>query len=149
MKKVLIVVGSVALGVIVLLGIGIGSMMYFGRDLDSSSKEFVDQAIPAVCTGWDASALTSRSSQQLLDATPEAKIAELMAAFSGMFGPMTKYGGSKGDSNMMLNIPHGLLVTARYQAEVTFEKGRGTILIRLNREDGKWKLLQFNVSPTK
>lgn len=145
MKKTLQVLGIVFIAVVVLLGCFIGYAAFTGKKLDASSKEYVDSAIPAIVSNWSEVELTNRAAPQLMQGSTPEELSKLFHWLSSL-GPMKKYCGSKGDSNVFVSPQQGKTVSARYTACAQFEKGDATInVLLIQNKEKAWQIAGFHV----
>jgi len=146
MRKMLVVLGWVFLGVLVILGGFVGYFFYVGSGLDASSKAYVDQSVPAIVASWSKDELLRRASPELRKAIPdEQQVAQLFGKLSQL-GKLERYEGSKGDANISVTAQAGKMITASYIANAKFEKGSAQITIRLIQKGTQWQILYFYVN---
>lgn len=146
MKKFLMFLGVIFLGLIVFAVIG-GSVLHsVGSRLDEESKLYVDEAIPAVVGMWDSQELLDRASPEFLGATAQKDVEHLFEIFAKRLGPLKEYRGPQGESNMFVDAAKGKIITAAYSAEAEFEKGPATIQMRIILRNDEWKILNFRVN---
>jgi len=143
----LAVVGAVLLGLLLLVGGFIGYIAYVGNGLDKSSKEYVDQAIPAIVTGWSPDELVKRESKAFQKATTDEQLIKLFAAFRKL-GALKNYEGCKGDANVNYTPNSGKVITATYLGRATFEAGEAEIKVILIQENGVWRIQGFRIDST-
>lgn len=143
MKKLLVILGVISLGLVVLVGALIGYAAFTGGKLDSSSKAYVDANLPPIISGWSEIELRRRASPEFLRATP----AGLDRLFSKLkqLGPLKRYEGSRGGSRISLTTQNGKVVSAGYVASAVFQNGSARIRVGLIREGGQWRILSFYV----
>lgn len=147
MKKFFITLGIFFLVLILLGAIGIGYFAYQGNRLDKESKAYVDKSIPALATNWSKKELLDRASPELRREASDALIDELFKQFSTLGRFMTS-DAATGQSSTYVSPQTGKIVTADYQAKVYFEKGGGTIKVKLIKHGDQWQISSFNlVSP--
>lgn len=146
MKRAFQILGIVFVVLMLLLGCFIGYAAYFGTRLDASSKEYVDIAIPAIVSNWSEAELKTRSAPQLMEGSTPEQFTKLFHWLSSL-GPMKKYCGSKGTSNVFVSPQHGKTVSARYTACAQFEKGDAAIdVVLVQNKDNVWKIAGFHVN---
>ena len=147
MKRTLQVLGGIF--AVLLLGIvaAFGYAAYVGSGLDHSSKVYVDESIPAIVSDWSKEELLRRASPQLLQVMNRhpGQLDQVFSKFSRL-GSLRRYGGCKGEANIVFNLNKGKTVTAGYSADATFEHGDAHIAVRLIQTDGQWRILLFNVN---
>ena len=139
--KIILLVGAVLL-------VGAATFVFFGvragRALDASSHAFVDEAVLAIASRWDLSALESRASPEFLKTTPKEKLETLVEFLSHKLGPLQHYDGAKGQS-LIFYSNHGKQISAHYLVRAQFAQGPATIDVRLVRHGAKWSVLGFHV----
>lgn len=145
MKRFLMIVGGVTLGVVGLLTGAFIWMASEGRRLDASSQDYVAQVLDDTLRHWDRSALRAEASDELIAALPDHKVDQLLTVFAERLGPIQAHGAPQGESRMNV-APFQKLVTAEYVTPVTFEKASGQVALRLIQKNGRWKLLAVNVN---
>lgn len=146
MKKLLQALGIVFVILLLVVGGFVGYAAYTGSHLDASSKEYVDSAVPAIVANWSESELMARAAPQLVQASTTEQLTKLFTWFKSL-GPMKKYCGSKGDSNVFISPQKGRTVSARYTACAQFEKGEATIEVTLiQNKDKVWEIAGFHVN---
>lgn len=146
MKKVLLILGALFLSLIICGALFIGVAAYRGRALDSSSKAYVDAAVPAVLASWSAEELMTRAAPELEKSTTSEQAVELFRRFSAL-DSLREYQGSKGEARIMYTIKNGKVVTAEYVARSLFSNGAAEIRVGLVQRDGRWQILSFFVAP--
>lgn len=147
MKTFFSIAGGIFL-VIIVLGVGfVGYGMYQGRDLDASSKAYVEANVPVVLRTWSEDELLKRAAPQLLSVL-QAQPEQLHQVFQKLsaLGALRSFYDVKGEATMAYTLKNGLVVTAAYVAQAKFEHGDGQVTIRLIRLSGAWKLLMLNVN---
>lgn len=147
MKKILAVLGGVFLVLAAVIGVLLGYAAYQGSGLDKSSKEYVDNNLPAILSSWSKDELLKRSSPQLLKVINE-KPEQLQQLFDKIskLGALKTYNGSKGQAMVYVDAIKGKSTTANYESDATFEHGQAHIAVRLVQTSGQWQFLLFNVN---
>jgi len=136
------VLGVIFLGIIIAGVIGFAVVAYQGTKLDKSSKAYVDRVAPIIISSWNLQELMDHASPELLKMTPHDKLDSTFKMFSEKLGTLKEYKGSEGSSLMHL-FP--TVITAKYIARATFEKGNAEIRISIIRHNKKWQLVGFYV----
>lgn len=147
MKTFFSIAGGIFL-VIVVLGAGfVGYGVYQGRDLDASSKAYVEANVPVILSTWSEDELLKRSAPQLISVL-QKQPEELHQVFQKLssLGALRRFYDVKGEATMAYTLKNGRVVTAAYVAQAKFEHGEGRVTIRLVRLSGAWKLLVLNVN---
>ena len=145
MKTALVILGVVFLLLLLAVGGYYGFKAYEESKYDISSKAFVDEAVPAIAASWSKDELIQRESPGLQTANSDDRITDLFAKLSQL-GPLQKYLGSSGESNVHLGR-HGLLVTAHYAAQATCQNGKIEVGMELILINDQWKIFRFQVRP--
>ena len=145
-KKILVVLGIIFVCLLVAGTVGVVTINYLGTKLDEQSKQYVDGVIPVIVSDWDPSQVIARASPELLEVAPPEKIAEFFRMFSDRLGRFKEYRGSKGEANISLHIPRGIIITALYSADVLFEKATAKVNFRVVRRDNDWQILEFRIN---
>jgi hypothetical protein len=144
MRRILQVVGAIALVVVALVAAGLGYAAYRGGSLDAESKAYVDAAVPAIAAHWDREQLIARAAPELLKATNPAQLQVVFDTFAKA-GPLVQYDGAKGQSSMSYFTGTGSSITAVYIATAHCRDAIVTINLNLIKRDGKWMILGFHV----
>ena len=139
MKKTLMILGGVLLGLIALLAVGYAVLDTKGRALDRESKAYVDAAIPAIASEWDIQELKKRASPELLGALKEGDL-EKMTGMYRRLGKLKKYQGCKGDAIISTTAWHGSRIFAKYVVKAEFERGTVDIKVDLIKHGDQWQL---------
>ncbi len=149
MKKLLAIIGGACLGlVLILVAVIVLVVAPKGRALDRESKAFADSAIVAIAANWNESELVDRASEQFIMSFKSRDDMYHVLDPLRQLGQLVKYDGSVGDSNMNLQLGHGIVVTAVYQAHAIFRNGEARIRISLIKSDDQWEILGFFVTPS-
>lgn len=145
MKRFLQVLGGAAL-LLILAGV-VGFILFApqGRRLDDTSREYVAHVIEQPMKNWDLAALKAESSEELLGAVPDEKLAMLLQTFSARLGSIRSHGSPRGEAHVAL-IPFRRVVTADYVVPATFEKAEGQVYVRCILKGSRWRLLAVNVN---
>jgi hypothetical protein len=145
LKKVFIVLGIIALLLIIFAAASVNYVAFRGRQLDASSKAYVDANIPVIVSSWSADELLKRSSGEFRRATDDKQL-NLMFTKLKQLGQFQKYEGSKGESNTIFNYKSAKETKmANYVATATFQNGSAYIKVELIQENGQWLIYGFSV----
>ena len=147
MKKLFIALGIIFLALIVLAVIGIGIAAFKGSALDKESKAYVDTAVPAIISSWNAQELLSRTSPEFNQATRADDIERLLQSVRSL-GRLQKYQGSQGESVTSRIVGKGTTISARYLVTADFEAGTAKIYVTLIKHGNVWQIAGFRVEPT-
>lgn len=145
LTKVLITVGALA---IILLIAAASLILYVNSvvaTMDKSSKEYVNEIVPAISTNWDENALKSRASREFMSSTNEAELHNFFALLEKKLGKMKVFMYANGYSNVFINL-NKQEITAKYIAYTEFEKAKAQIIITLIRKDDTWEILGYRVN---
>ena len=149
MKKFLMILGGF-FGVLILsvVGLFIYAFISGGPELDVESKTWVDSVVPEIVSSWNENIFKEKSNYRLLETTDEDGISKLLSTLSDQFGALKNYEGSEGQAR--INIYNGVkTITAEYIAYAEFENGMAQIEIQGIKEEGKWTILKFFVTPVR
>ena len=139
------ILGVVACGLVVLLGVGIGVLLYKGFQLNAEGAAFVDAAIPAISAQWSEAELLDR-------ATPEMKQdkAGLTKLFDALrqLGKLTKYNGAAGNTDSSFDSDTGTTITGTYTATGDYKNGTATFDVVVVKRDGHWLFNGFSFKGT-
>jgi hypothetical protein len=125
---------------------GVGAVVLLGVSLDKESKAFVDTAVPAIVSDWDVAEIRKRASTEFNETTDYDDMQQLFDVLHGL-GDLLAYGGSTGESRVLVSLGHGIVITAAYSASVDFESGAAEIHISLIKHEGQWQILDFEIAP--
>ena len=146
MKKILITLSGIALALVAVVGALVGYAVYAGSKSDVSSKAYVDRVVPTIVGTWSAANLKREASVELRQHASDDQIAAAFQKFSTL-GRIVAYGGSKGESRISFSPRTGKVVTAKYEASVTFEHGDALIDVGLVKRDDRWQIVGFFIKP--
>lgn len=131
--------------ILVLLVAGIGGTVWYAQQLDQQSKQYVDEAVPAIVTAWRSEELFNRSSSEFVQVTPINKLDSFFEILSVKLGALQSYQGSQGEAKISAIFPQGVTVTANYTAKAVFENGSAIIKVQLIQRNNNWQILYFGV----
>ncbi len=144
-QKILISIGLVF---VVLTAVWISIIIYLASivsEMNKSSKEYMDKAIPAISSDWNAKALEERASGEFKNTLDDGELKKILDVFNKKLGKMKVYLWSNGQSRVLINN-YRLVIIAEYVSDVEFEKGDATILTSLIRKGDKWEILGYKVN---
>lgn len=147
MRKFLSIAGGFFVFLVVVIAGFIGYAAYQGRDLDASSKAYLQANLSPILATWSEQEFLKRASPELrriIDEKPE-QLDLLFKKLSGL-GALKRLGDLTGDSNVSYTTGSGKVVTAAYTGKAEFENGKARITVRLIQHAGQWQLLFFNVN---
>lgn len=143
MKVVWIVLG-VLLGACLICGGGAYMLFNKGKAAFDDAGKFGDTTFQEVATSWDPAVLKSKASPDLTkESSPEA-IDALMTRLSQTLGPVKTFKSSTTGINFNSNNGESV-TTVDWSADATFEKGPGTVNMKLIKRGDDWKVFNFNV----
>ena len=145
MKKFLVVLGSIFLAIIVVVAAGIAFVAVRGTKLDKESKAYADGAVPAIVGTWSEKALLDRASPEFKKAIAIDELDRLFRWVSGL-GRLQHCAAARGQSLMSSTTQTGNRITADYDAEATFEKGKANIHLTLIKHGDNWQIMGFRVN---
>jgi hypothetical protein len=146
-KKFFIILGVIFLGLILLAAIGIGISAFKGVALDKESKAYVDTAVPAIISSWNAQELLSRASPEFKQTTRSNDVERFFQSVAAL-GRMQKYQGSRGQSVTSRILGKGTTISAEYLVTAEFEGGSAKIYVKLIKHGNLWQIGGFHVEPT-
>jgi hypothetical protein len=150
MKTFLMILGGI-FGVLILSAVGLLIFAYIssgGPELDLESKAWVDSVVPEIVSSWDENKFKENSNYRLLETTDNESILKLLSTLEDQFGDLKNYQGSEGQAGIRVN--NGVkTITAEYIAHAEFETGMAQIEIQGIKEEDKWTILRFFVTPVK
>jgi hypothetical protein len=144
MRRVLVILGSVFLGLIIIIGGIFAYIAITSGALDRESKAYVDAAIPAIVTNWDENALKQRLSPEFRRVTSDNDLDRLFLFFRKL-GKLKHLDNSKGDANIFVG-PNGKVITAIYHANADFAAGPAIINIGLVKHEEQWQISGFRIN---
>lgn len=150
MKTFLMILGGIS-GVLILLVVGLFVFVYItsgGAELDTESKTWVDTVVPEIVSSWGENKFKENSNYRLLEITDDEGISKLFSTLSEQFGTLKNYEGSEGQAKISIN--NGVkTITAEYIAYAEFETGTAQIEIQGIKDEDKWEILSFYVTPVR
>jgi hypothetical protein len=148
MKRALSIAGGISLVLLLTLVGFIGYAFYQGRNLDASSKEYVEANVPPIISTWSKDELLKRSAPQLLKRISEnPKILDQMFQQCSKLGSLRSFGNLKGGSLVKYDAEEGKTTTATYTATGNFQNGEAHFDIVLILLSGQWQLVTFRIMP--
>lgn len=145
LKKLLL-----GLGIVLFLFIAfmIGSFIYMfsiGKDLDKTSRDYVNESISAISTDWNVKEMKKRASSEFMSYTNDEELAKFFEYAEKNLGKMKVYIGAQGESRVFFyNFRKD--IKASYVANAEFEKGKASIDISLIWKNNKWQILGYKVN---
>ncbi len=143
--------GTLYAAMVILLSIG-GIIFFFfkttqdySQNLDRESKIFARQSTMFFCTTFDPAFVLKNGSNEFLAANTEEELKNRFAFFAKELGSFKNLKSIFGQSHRFSDN-RGKQVTANYIAKAVFEAGLADISLRLVKRDGRWQILQFQVS---
>lgn len=146
MEKPTKILTTVILALFAALAAGVATFAIVGKTLDKESKAFVDAAIPAIVSDWDAMEIKKRASPEFDETINYEDLQQLLDILRGL-GEMEEYRGSMGQAQIVLSIEDGVVITAVYEASADFEAGSADMLLSLIKHEGTWQILGFKINP--
>lgn len=144
MKKIILNLGILFLVLVFIGGIFLGYEISLVKRADLSSQKYVDETVPKIASMWSEKVLLQESSPEFLQNVNEYQLKQSFSQFKrlGMFKSSQP---AQGNSFVSLHFPKGKEITARYEKEVSFEKGKTKIKMNLIQRKGTWKILYFYI----
>jgi hypothetical protein len=143
MKKILMILGGIALILIILIASSVSYVAFKGHQLDASSKAYVDTNATVLFTTWSKDELLKRSSIELRKNLNDQ--ADLLFSKLKHLGTFQRYEGSVGQSYISLTFKSGRVITAEYAASASFQNGPAQMNLKLIRENGQWQICDFAI----
>ena len=144
MRRFLSIFGALALIGMAAVGIGLGVLFYKGHALDTESKAFVDNAVPAIAASWSTQELLDRGTPELRQVIKLEELKGYFARLIAQLGPLVQYEGATGKTNVHI-AGSGSTVAASYTAKARFEDGIATFRFNLMKRDGRWMIHYFHI----
>ena len=143
--KVLWIVLGVLLCLCLICG-GAGFWLYGkGKGAMNDVDQYAHESLVAIGAKWDAKEMEQRAAPEFGDQNGEHAIPQLMDLLAQKLGPIKgTFTGNVTGYNLQNN--NGVSATyADWNADVTFEKGKGSVSMQLINRNGKWQILKFDV----
>jgi hypothetical protein len=137
----IVLIGVVLIGTSLFFG-----MNYYGTRFDKESKVFVDEKVPLIMKNWNYVLLYELTTPNFKNVTPREEMRKLFLLSDQKLGKMEVYKGSKGQADIFIDFPKGILVRATYIAELVFEKDNGKIELGLIRDGSEWEIESFRLT---
>jgi hypothetical protein len=148
MKKILMVLGVIALLLIIFAAGGFSYIAIMGSRLDASSKAYMDANIPTIISTWSKDELEKRASEEFREGLTDRLTDQQWNLFLSKVKPLgtfETYEGSKGQAYISLTFQKGKVVTAHYTASASFKNGPAEITVKLIQRNGQWQILSFTI----
>jgi hypothetical protein len=107
-------------------------------------QAFVDVAVPAIATTWNADELIARADPAFLQALPEPKARELVSALRNELGPLKQ--ATTQVATVGYNAGGWYGKGAQYVVKLQCEKGTGTLVLLARKPGDQWRILGFHVN---
>jgi hypothetical protein len=145
MKKFFIILGCITLILIAIAAASVSYIAFSGRQLDASSKAFVDTNMPSFFSTLSKDELLKISTVQVRQSMSSDQVNQLFTKLKQL-GQFQKYEGSKGEANIELNYKNGTMIrTADYLASATFQNGPVQMDVKLVQNGGQWQMSDFAI----
>lgn len=143
LKKLFIALGAaIALSVAAM----VAAHYWLAKPQDAESMEAAGRVMREVCGRWDVAAARGLMDPDMLAATPEPQMAESFERLNKALGLAVAVGPLKGKAQGAFRVAEvSLVLTAEYSADVSFQKGRARVTVRLRKRQGAWRLLGLNL----
>jgi hypothetical protein len=140
--KTIAIVLVIAVSCGVLMVASCGGLLFLGyRSANTSVTPEIDRLFAAMEGGRFAGTYETDTTQEFRQITSKEQYADIGKAISLRLGPL-KNKSMKSFNLRAVNT--NSFADVSYDA--TFEKGSGTIVAKLRREEGKWKFVSFQVN---
>lgn len=113
------------------------------------AKTFGDQSVTAICTNWDASALSSRAAPELIAQNPEGTLENIVATMGPALGPLKSIESSS-ITGVEAKSATGTtsFMEANYSGVILCEKGKADVTMTILKRNDKWEILKINFQKT-
>jgi hypothetical protein len=146
MRKIISLLGYTFLALIAAMAITVSVLYLEGRKLDKESRVFADSTIVALTSDWSVDELRKRASPEFESDVDFDEIQEYLDSLEEL-GTFVSYQGSTGESTITLSPRYGYEITADYTGTANFEVGSAEIQLLLIKQEGRWQILDFRVTP--
>lgn len=121
-----------------------------GMGVMSEAKNYGDQSVTAICTTWDASALSSRAAPELIAQNPEGTLENVVATMAPAMGPLKSIESSS-ITGVEAKSATGQTsyMEAQYQGVILCEKGKADVTMTILKRNDKWEILKINFQQVK
>jgi hypothetical protein len=136
-SRALRIIGVGIAGFSLLFAALIALVFWEGHRLDTESRAFVDDAVPAIVGHWNFQELERRSTPQFRNRL----VASGAVAFPNsvtVLGRLTRYDGSRGQAISAYVFGAGSKTSANYIATAYFQNGRAQFRLTLKEVEGRW-----------
>ncbi len=140
MKNLFLVLGVIFSILIIIVGV----WLFLVMKLTSQSKAYVDETVPKIISDWNVQILRTQSTKELLGRVSPEEMAASFKKLSEQFGPFKEYKGSTGKVNVEF-VGFGMVTTADYEAEASFEKATVKIVVHLQLVNRIWQIENWQV----
>jgi len=107
-------------------------------------QRFVDAAVQAIATTWNADELVKRADPQFLAALPEPKAREMVATLRSELGPLKQ--ATPQVATVGYNAGAWFGKGAQYVVKLQCEKGAATLVVVARKTKEEWRILGFHVN---
>lgn len=111
-----------------------------------AARAYVDEAVPAIVSDWQPSALRARASPALLQQTSSDEIDSLFNQAARQLGYMRRYNGSRGSDIVRFGVGQRENVVGNYDCSADFENGSAVIHVRVSRDGESWRISGFQIA---
>jgi hypothetical protein len=143
-KRFLIILGSLSLGLIVF---GIGAVAYLavrGGRINTESKTYVEAILPSIISAWSEKALLDRASPEFKQAATIDQVDRMFRWYSGL-GQLQRCGPAQGNAWIDVSPQRGKAIFASYTFSAEFSRGDATINVGLTKHEQRWQISRFEV----
>jgi hypothetical protein len=110
-------------------------------DIDKSSQNFIDEAIPAFASSWSLDELKRRGTSELANGESLDSTVRRMSEL----GDLVRYEGSEGSAKISINFFAQKDMVARYKAKAIFKNQRAEFLVDLKYLNDHWEISNLKV----
>lgn len=149
MKVVWIVLGSFALLALLCCGGGLffGNRLIRGvAEVNDEADRFAKKVTEEVATDWNPSTLQKYADVDFKRTVTDEQLAKLFKMFRNKLGPAKSIGEFTASNTSAQNRNGKSYTLVTTSAQTTFEKGSGTVTLRVVRRGDKWAVYRFQVN---
>ena len=148
MKKWLVSLSGLFLGLILMAAVWFFVSPRKNDKLGTEGQAYVDLVVPAIASSWDAVKFSRLLSPEVVKEIPADKIRPLFASFTKRLGSMKEYYGSRENTPLVARIGQGGPITQTYMAKGLCEKAPVFIEVQIIKNNSEWQILSFDVNST-
>ena len=150
MKKFLIVLGAVFLGIITLfVGLAIWAGLQIGP-ANEEAKQYARETTLAIAASWNSEAVYERASDELLETLNPGDVDRLVGQGARLVGDLDSLGDFSCATNVSAHSSTGKVITATCTAQGVHQRGHVDYKLIVIKRDEAWalNLFNFNAEPS-